>query len=223
MMNNPYKRLYFNAFLQPLFVYVALFTDEIDLNENTSNPNSDPFNLAFLVMTPSFAYFYMEQFLYAFGLLACVSFFWLILAKIVEPKAKRRLEVQRIGMFVFVWLFMFGIGYWLIGLFFDSPAQGANAVEASESAVSYYEKLWPSLYFLALMVMTLVLKIIEYMFSLKEALSGILIMLSAMLVGISPLFGDAYILGLIANFFIFFIVCSTCIEIKCRESRNARC
>lgn len=200
-------------FLQPLFVYVALFTDEIDLNENTSNPNSDPFNLAFLVMTPSFAYFYMEQFWYAFGLLACVSFFGLILAKIVEPKAKRRLEVQRIGMFVFVWLFMFGIGYWLIGLFFDSPIQGANAVEAPESAVSYYEKFWPSLYFLALMVVTLVLKIVEYKFSLKEALSGILIIISAVLVSISPLFGEAYILGLIANFFIFFIFCSACIEI----------
>ena len=49
------------------------------------------------------------------------------------------------------------------------------------------------------MVVTLVLKIIEYKFSLKEALSGILIMLSAILVGISPLFGEAYILGLIRS------------------------
>jgi hypothetical protein len=63
------------------------------------------------------------------------------------------------------------------------------------------------------MVVTLVLKIIEYRFSFKEALSSILIMLSALLVGIFPLFGGAYLLGVIANFFIFFIFCSACIEI----------
>ncbi|WP_273050368.1 hypothetical protein [Pseudoalteromonas sp.] len=76
-----------------------------------------------------------------------------------------------------------------------------------------YNQFWPSLYFLALMVVTLVLKIIEYRFSFKEALSNILIMLSALLAGVFPLFGGAYLLGVIANFFIFFIFCSACIEI----------
>ena len=93
-----------------------------------------------------------------------------------------------------------------------SPAKEPSLTISQMFSVDYlYSQFKPTVYFLALMVVTLVLKIIEYKFSLKEALSGILIMLSAILVGISPLFGEAYI-GLIANFYFFYSVLS-CIEI----------
>ncbi|MBB1400799.1 hypothetical protein [Pseudoalteromonas sp. SG45-1] len=86
--------MHFNAFLQPLFIYLALFTDDIELDESSNDKNDEKINLALLVITPSFAYFYMETFWYAFSLLMCVNIVGVILAKIVERKAKRNVDFK---------------------------------------------------------------------------------------------------------------------------------
>lgn len=213
-------------FLQPLFVYLALFKQsKYSVKPKSSLDNEDSM---FLFIAPGLSVFYLDQFWVALLYLGSVCLLGVLLAKIVESKANKRLtRDDSIGFMVASFIF-FGMIKLIIvaaAYFFTDDASSAITEDLSPVkepsltisqmfSVDYlYSQFKPTVYFLALMVVTLVLKIIEYKFSLKEALSGILIMLSAILVGISPLFGEAYILGLIANFFIFFIVCSTCIEI----------
>jgi len=213
-------------FLQPLFVYLALFKQ----SKHTIEPKSslDNEDSMFLFIAPGLSVFYLDQFWVALLYLGSVCLLGVLLAKIVESKANKRLtRDDSIGFIVASFIF-FGVIKLIIvaaAYFFtdDSTsaiAQDLSPAEESPLTVSQifsldylYSQFKPTVYFLALMVVTLVLKIVEYKFSLKEALSGILIIISAVLVGISPLFGEAYVLGVIANFFIFFIFCSACIEI----------
>jgi len=199
--------------LQPLFVYFALFTDDIDLDESSNDKNDEKINLALLVITPSFAYFYMETFWYAFSLLMCVNIVGIILAKIVERKAKRNVDFKQLTGFVFSWLMFFGLCYWLIDFSFAEH----NSTNGNSS---YYEKYWPTLYFLILMLSTLTIKIIETRFD-KPSLSGSLLFISAILIGALPLLGSAYIFGVVFNIFIFIVVCSLCIEIEKRNDPSA--
>ena len=55
----------------------------------------------------------------------------------------------------------------------------------------------------------------------KHSFSGSLLILGAVLAGVSPLFGNAFILGVVANFFIFFVVCPACIEIDKKSDPSA--
>ncbi|WP_404343690.1 hypothetical protein [Pseudoalteromonas mariniglutinosa] len=213
-------------FLQPLFVYLALFKhSKHSVEPKSSLDNEDSM---FLFIAPGLSVFYFDQFWVALLYLGSVCLLGVLLAKIVESKANKRLTRDNSIGFVVASFIFFGIIKLIIvaaAYFFtdDSTSVITQDLSSAEEpsltisemfSVDYlYSQFKPTVYFLALMVVTLVLKVIEYTFSLKEALSGILIMLSAILVGISPLFGEAYILGLIANFFIFFIVCSACIEI----------
>ncbi|WP_405600611.1 MULTISPECIES: hypothetical protein [unclassified Pseudoalteromonas] len=214
-------------FLQPFFVYLALFKQ----SKHTIEPKSslDNEDSMFLFIAPGLSVFYLDQFWEALLYLGSVCLLSVLLAKIVESKANKRLTRDDSIGFTLASFIFFGMIKLIIvaAAYFvtdDSttvttanlspPAEEPPLTISQVFIVDYlYSQFWPSLYFLALMVVTLVLKIIEYRFSFKEALSGILIMLSALLVGIFPLFGGAYLLGLIANFFIFFIFCSACIEI----------
>lgn len=214
-------------FLQPLFVYLALFKrSKHSIEPKNSLDNEDSM---FLFIAPGLSVFYLDQFWVALLYLGSVCLLGVLLAKIVESRANKRLtRDDSIGFIVASFIF-FGIIKLIIvavAYFFtddstsvitqglSSPSEERSSTISQMFRVDYlYSQFKPTVYFLALMVVTLVLKIIEHKFSLKDALSGILIMLSALLAGISPLFGDAFILGLIANFFIFFIFCSMCIEI----------
>lgn len=213
-------------FLQPLFVYLALFKQsKHSIEPKSSLDNEDSM---FLFIAPGLSVFYLDQFWVALLYLGSVCLLGVLLAKIVESKANKRLTRDDSIGFVVASFIFFGIIKLIIvatAYFFTddstnaitqnlNPAEEPSLTISQMFSVDYlYSQFKPTVYFLALMVVTLVLKIIEHKFSLKDALSGILIMLSALLAGISPLFGDAFILGLIANFFIFFIFCSMCIEI----------
>ena len=70
--------------LQPLFVYFALFAKEVDLNEDSQDSTVMLFNFGLLGITPSVAYFYMEQFWFAVGMLSGVTLLGLTLAKTLD-------------------------------------------------------------------------------------------------------------------------------------------
>ena len=111
------------------------------------------------------------------------------------------------------WLLIFGVIYWLISLFTGSPEVQTTIADTAQLVEPFYQLFWPSFYYLGLMVFTFLLKVLEFRFQLKPALSGTFLILAAALIGISPLVDGSFILGLFINIAIFFIFCSMCIAI----------
>ena len=218
-------------FLQPLFVYLALFKESGQSARNRSLDNEDA---VYLFIAPGLAIFYPDSFWQAVFYLGSVCLFGLMLAIVVKSRAKKRLTRDdaigfTIASFLFFWIIKLIIG----GLadLFSENATNDSAADIGQQAYSstsgellnwgyLYYQFWPTLYFLLLMLVTLAIKIIESRFD-KHSFSGSLLILGAVLAGVSPLFGNAFILGVIANFFIFFVVCSTCIEIDKKSDPSA--
>ena len=200
--------------LQPLFVYFALFAKEVDLNEDSQDSTVMLFNFGLLGITPSVAYFYMEQFWFAVGMLSGVTLLGLTLAKTLESKGKRPLDLILTLRFVTSWLLIFGVIYWLISLFTGSSEVQPTIADADQQVEPFYQLFWPSFYYLGLMVFTFLLKVLEFRFQLKPALSGTFLILAAALIGISPLVDGSFIIGLFINIAIFFIFCSMYVEIN---------
>ena len=187
---------------------------------SASNPSLVPISTSFVTcfgllgITPSVAYFYMEQFWFAVGMLSGVTILGLTLAKILESKGKRPLDIILTLRFVTSWLLIFGVIYWLVSLFTGSPEVQPIFADTDKQDEPFYQLFWPSVYYLGLMVFTLLLKVLEFRFQLKPALSGTLLILAAALIGISPLVDGSFILGLFINIAIFFIFCSMYMEIN---------
>ncbi|MBB1379090.1 hypothetical protein [Pseudoalteromonas sp. SR43-2] len=218
-------------FLQPLFVYLALFKES---DRSTPSRSLDNEDAMYLFIAPGLAVFYSDEFWQAVLYLGSVCLLGLMLAIIVKSKAKKRLtRDDAIGFTIASFLF-FGIIKLIIGglgYFFSENAVNASAPVIGQQTYSsttgellnwgyLYYQFWPTLYFLLFMLATLVIKIIESRFN-KHSFSGSLLILGAVLAGVSPLFGHAFILGVIANFFIFFVVCTACIEIDKRSDPSA--
>ncbi|MCQ8880513.1 hypothetical protein NQS96_01690 [Pseudoalteromonas shioyasakiensis] len=197
-----------------MLIYFALFAKEVDLNEDSQDSTVMLFNFGLLGITPSVAYFYMEQFWFAVGMLSGVTILGLTLAKILESKGKRPLDIILTLRFVTSWLLIFGVIYWLVSLFTGSPEVQPIFADTDKQDEPFYQLFWPSVYYLGLMVFTLLLKVLEFRFQLKPALSGTLLILAAALIGISPLVDGSFILGLFINIAIFFIFCSMYMEIN---------
>ena len=218
-------------FLQPLFVYLALFKDS---EQSTSSRSLDNEDAMYLFIAPGLAVFYSDNFWQAVLYLGGVCLLGLMLAIIVKHKAKKRLtRGDAIGFtvasFVFFWIIKWIIGG--VAYLFTENASNATAADLGQQAYSstsgellnwgyLYYQFWPTLYFLLLMLATLAIKIIESRFD-KHSFSGSLLILGAVLAGVSPLFGNAFILGVIANFFIYFVVCTACIEIDKKSDPSA--
>jgi len=218
-------------FLQPLFVYLALFKESEHSAQNRSLDNEDAM---YLFIAPGLAVFYPDDFWQAVLYLGSVCLLGLMLAIIVKSKAKKRLTRDdaigfTIASFLFFWLIKLIIGG--IGYLFSENAANGSAADIGQQAYSstsgellnwgyLYYQFWPTLYFLLLMLATLAIKIIESRFN-KHSFSGSLLILGAVLAGVSPLFGNAFILGVIANFFIYFVVCTACIEIDKKSDPSA--
>ena len=217
-------------FLQPLFVYLALFKESERSTPSRSLDNEDAM---YLFIAPGLAVFYSDNFWQALLYLGSVCLLGLMLAIVLKSKTKKRLTRDdaigfTIASFLFFWIVKLIIGG--VAYLFTENATAADLAQQAQADSSttgqffnwdyLYYQFWPTLYFLLFMLATLVIKIIESRFN-KHSLSGSFILLSAVLVGVSPLFGNAFILGIIANFFIFFVVCTACIEIDKKSDPSA--
>lgn len=221
--------------LQPLFVYLALFKQpEFHPMTDTPVKNDDAL---FLFVTPGVSVFYFSQFFEALLYLGGVWVLGLLLAVILASKAKKPVTKDDAISFTIAGFIFFGIikliAMAIAYFFMDDPVEAAQtaippANDESAFTVSHlfsvdylYNALWPTLYFLILMIITLVIKVIEHHSSFKKAPSGLLITLGAALAGVAPLFGEAYIVGIIANFIIFIVFCSLCLKIDVKKDPSA--
>nr|WP_267135572.1 hypothetical protein [Pseudoalteromonas sp. L21] len=211
--------------LQPLFVYLALFKQpEFHPMTDTPVKNDDAL---FLFVTPGVSVFYFSQFFEALLYLGGVWVLGLLLAVILASKAKKPVTKDDAISFTIAGFIFFGIikliAMAIAYFFMDDPANDESVFSVSQLfSVDYlYNALWPTLYFLVLMIITLVIKVIEHHSSFKKAPSGLLITLGAALAGVAPLFGEAYIVGIIANFIIFIVFCSLCLKIDVKKDPSA--
>jgi hypothetical protein len=186
---------------QPLVVYFAFYKD----TGVTTKDNE--FNQSFLVISPSFAFFYLDQYWYALSLLAGVVLIGVLLAMIVDRKASHPIDYGGLVSFMLAWLIIFGIGHWIASFFPDSSVTDAfavadpNTITASQGILS---ALTSSLYYLGLMLAVFFISVLEKKYPLKEKLGDFLLFFASVAGGVMPLLGDYFLLSIVINFFILF-------------------
>jgi hypothetical protein len=185
--------------LQPLVVYYAFY-------KNTGVTTKDnEFNQSFLVISPSFAFFYLDQYWYALSFLVGVALLGLLLAMIVDRKASHPIDYGGLVSFMLAWLIIFGIGHWIAGFFPDSSSTEADdTIALTDITQGGYSALTSSLYYFLIMLGVFFVRIIEKKYFTKDNLSSLLLFISSVVGGVLPMVGDYFILSIVINFFILF-------------------
>ncbi|MCP4325782.1 MAG: hypothetical protein GY787_28890 [Alteromonadales bacterium] len=170
-------------FLQPLFVYCALFAKDYYFDDGDRKETQ---NESALSITPSFAYFYANDFWHAFYLLLGVSMIGILVAKILESKGKglRPILFKPLISYILVWLVVFGFFYWVLSLL---PLD------------NWYLAFWPSLFFLISMLLVFIIKVIELRFKVMVGLSNYLLMALCVVASFISIFGESFILCSVIN------------------------
>lgn len=199
--------------IQPFVIWQGMFRDK-----EVENKSDLEFELSFLVIAPCFIFFYFDTFWYALSLLSCVSILGGMLAKLFESKAKRSLPLKELYYFMIVWFGLFSVGYGVVNLwefiveFFEAPVINKYAVEPITTDVPMLEtslievptksllfSLLPSFSYLAAIICLFPIKLYEIRSSTVDGLSGNILLVLCIVVGILPLFSEHYILSLIIN------------------------
>lgn len=202
--------------IQPFVIYNAMF------RERKIEKKSDlEFELSFLVIAPSFIYFYLDTFWYALLALSSISLLGVLSAKLFEKKAKRSLPLIELFSFMVAWLIIFSIGYGAVNLWGFVAGESAvpvtrYAVEVSTTDVPTAEvplvnirktallsNVLPSLYYLVAMICAILIKAFEAHWETKEKLSGFLLLILSVSGSIFPFFSEYYLLSLFFNFMVF--------------------
>ncbi|MGI2170382.1 hypothetical protein ACROAE_09315 [Shewanella sp. MF05960] len=203
--------------LQPFIVYFAFYKD----TGLTTKDNE--FYQSFLVISPSFAFFYLDQYWYALGVLVGVALCGVLLALIVNRKASHPIDYGGLVSFAVAWLIIFGIGHWIASFFTDSSVTDTiattelnatidpNAITVSQGIFS---ALTSSLYYLVLMLAVLCVSILERKYSFKEKLSDLLLFIASVAGGVMPLIGDYFLLSIVINFFILLTMSRVIMELE---------
>ncbi|AZG74863.1 hypothetical protein [Shewanella livingstonensis] len=188
---------------QPLIVYFAFYKDTGLTTQNNE------FYQSFLVLSPSLAFFYLDQYWYALSLLVGVTLCGLLLAIIVNRKASHPIDRDGLIAFAVAWLIIFGVGHLIASFFTDSTVTTTEVAVTAELNFTtitqgIYSALTSSLYYLVIMLGVLLVRILEKKYSLKEKFSDLLLLLCSVIGGVLPMLGDYFILSIIFNFFILF-------------------
>ena len=178
-----YTLLLLALFLQPFCIYFALYAKVKYSSEN------QPINQFALGATPSLAYLSTEGFWNVFVLLFIITVVSLFLSLLLNFRyvITRRINTNEILMSIAPFLLAASFFHWLVGLFI---------VE------NWYEKFWPSVYFIGLLFSALFIKIIESKLKIKDGLSSIVVLVLCIAASVIPAFGDAFILCTILNLFL---------------------
>jgi len=184
--------------IQPFVIYKAMFCEKEEEEKEDLE-----FSLSFVVIAPSFIFFYLDTFWYALSLLGCVSLIGGFLVKVCTKKAKRSITLKELYPFMFSWLAIFAIGYGLIDLYHSV----VTWITSPKDPINSFSKpllpnILPSLYFLSAIIITLLIRIIEVNKGLKEELTGFLLLVLSIGAAIAPFFSDYYLLSLVFNFIV---------------------
>ena len=187
---------------QPLIVYLAFYKD----TGLTTKKNE--FYQSFLVIPPSFAFFYLDQYWYALSLLAAVTLFGLLLAKMVNHKASHPIVRDDLISFGIAWLIIFGIGHFIASLFTDSSPDIAVTPDVTAVTIQQgmYSALSISLLYLAIMLVVFFVRVLEKKYITKEKFSDFLLLICSVIGGAIPVMGDYFMLSMMLNFFILFYI-----------------
>ncbi|WP_148664646.1 hypothetical protein [Pseudoalteromonas arctica] len=182
-MMKTYTLLLLAIFIQPFCIYFALYAKAKYSSENK------PINQLALGVTPSLAYLSAEDFWGAFVLMFMVTAVSLVLSLLLNFRyvMTRKINTSAILTSIVSFLLVAGFFYWLAGHFI---------VE------NWYEKFWPSLYFLGLLFSIFVIKIIEKKRKIKDGLSNMLVLALCVAASVVSAFGDAFILCTLINVFL---------------------
>ncbi len=202
--------------IQPLVIYKGMFG-----HKEKEDKSELEFQLSFLVIAPSFIFFYLDTFGYALLLLGGVSVVGIALAKIFEHKAKRSLPLQDLCTVMVAWLIIFSVGYgavnlWAyIGRFLEAPVSGYTQelsvtelpmadtplVKAAKGDLLF--AILPSLGYLAAMAGLFLIKLYEIRTLSRRELSEKTLLVLSVAAAILPLFSEYYLWSLIFNFVVF--------------------
>jgi len=184
---------------QPFIVYFAFY-------KNTGLPTQyNAFFQSFLVLAPSLAFFYLDQYWHALSLLVGVTLVGVLLAKLVNRKASHPIDRDALILFAVAWLILFGLGHYGAYFFADSGAMGSMS-EVSTSPKGIYSALQISLYYLAAMLVLIFIRIVEKKCEPREELSGVLLLVLSVIGGAFPAMGDYFILSTVLNMFILYLI-----------------
>ncbi len=220
--------------IQPLIIYKVMFS------EKEKRKDEIEFPLSFLVIAPSFSYFYVDTFGYALLLLGSVSILGCVLAKLCEKKARNSLQLEDLFVFLIAWFIIFSVGYGIgvlwdyVSSFWETPTTPVISeitnneipgnihvpVEALSTA-PLLSNMVPSLIYLGVMASLLLLKFYEVYSSTKKCLTGNPLMILSIFPGVFALFSEYYILSLIFNVFIYLQVATIIIEYEKRTDKSA--